>query len=76
MPPANRDASELTRRKRSMALYTFASANTAAVNAGTSVRREQNAFPTLDIVTLRKQGGCYCAGYYDKNGCNCGGTNF
>jgi len=78
MPPANRDASELTRRRKAMALYAFNQANSAAVTAGTSVLREQAQFATLDIVTLRKQGGCFCtaaaAGTYDFNGggaCGC-----
>lgn len=78
MPPANRDASELTRRRKAMALYAFQQANSAAVVAGTSVLREQPQFGTLDIVTLRKQGGCFCAtqGTYDFNGggaCGCRG---
>jgi hypothetical protein len=78
MPPANRDASELTRRRKAMALYAFQQANSSAVVAGRSVLREQAQFSTLDIVTLRKQGGCFCAaqGTYDFNGggaCGCRG---
>lgn len=44
-----------------MALNAYASANTAAVNAGTSVLREQPSTQTLDVVVARQQGGCYCA---------------
>jgi hypothetical protein len=73
MPTINRDASELTRKRRAMALYAFNSVNSAAVNAGTSMRREQVNTQTLDIVTARKQGGCYCAealaGTYPLVGC-------
>ena len=79
MPTRNTDSSDLTRKRQAKALYAFASVAAAGVQAGTSVRREQNAFATLDVVTARKQGGCYCAesaaGIYDKSGCNCGGTN-
>jgi hypothetical protein len=79
MPPRNTDSSDLTRKRRAMALYAFSSANEPFVNAGTSVRREQTAFATLDVVTARKQGGCYCTdlrnGTYDRGGdCGCGGA--
>ena len=79
MPPRNSDSSDLTRKRRAMALYAYNSVNSAAVTAGTSVRREQNAFATLDVVTARKQGGCYCSdlrnGLYDRGGdCGCGGA--
>lgn len=81
MPTTNRDASELTRRRKAKALYAYNSTNTAAVAAGTSVRREQPTFATLDIVTLRNQGGCFCttdasANPYDfqaPGGCGCRG---
>ena len=73
MPPANRDSSELTRKRREMALYAYASANTSAVNAGTSVRREQPTVQMAEVIVQRKQGGCYCAsanaGTYDMVGC-------
>ena len=79
MGTANYDASRITQRKRAVAMSSWNATNKAAVNAGTSVRREQNAFATLDIVTARKQGGCYCTdarnGTYDRGGdCGCGGT--
>jgi hypothetical protein len=81
MPPANRDASELTRKRRAMALYAFNTANSGAVTAGYSVQREQSRYQTLDVVTARQQGGCYCAainssnGGYDLTSCGCGGFN-
>jgi len=78
MPPANRDSSELTRRRTAKALYAWKS-NTDSANAtGNFVRREQATFGTLDVVTQRKQGGCYCAdslaGTYDFVGGGCGCT--
>ena len=70
MPLANRDASELTRKRRAMALYAYnAQLRTAQTSADGSVRREQNSSVTLDIVTARKQGGCYCVCAADPNGC-------
>ncbi len=81
MPPANRDASELSRKRRAMALYAFNNANSAAVTAGYSVQREQSREQTLDVVTARKMGGCYCAainsasGGYGISSCGCGGFN-
>jgi hypothetical protein len=79
MPTTNYDSSELTRRRRAMALYAYASQNTAAIAAGQSVRPEQTSFPTLDVVIARQQGGCYCTearnGTYPKNGCGCSGTS-
>lgn len=75
MPPANRDASELTRQRKSMTLYAWSSQNTAAVNTGASVLREQQTTQTLDVVVQRQQGGCYCAtqGQYPLVGCGpCG----
>ena len=78
MPPANRDSSELTRRRTTMALYAWKSNTDAANTTGNFVRREQPFYGTLDVVTQRKQGGCYCAaaraGTYDFVGGGCGCT--
>lgn len=76
MPPANRDSSELTRRRNAMSMYGWRANVDAANTNGTIVRREQPFFGTLDIITQRKMGGCYCAaqGTYDFNGgggCGC-----
>lgn len=75
MPTTNFDASELTRKRRAMVLYGFKQ----QLNASNSVRPEQTQSVTLDVVTARKQGGCYCTalqnGEYDKTSCGCGGTN-
>jgi hypothetical protein len=60
MPPANRDASELTRRRAAKSLYSFNNTNKEAVNAGVSVIREQAQFGTLDVVTQRQQGCGIC----------------
>jgi hypothetical protein len=55
MPTANYDSSLVTQRKRNYALYTFNRLNSAAVNAGTSVRREQPDTQLQTIVTYRHQ---------------------
>jgi len=72
MPPANRDSSELTRKRRAMALNAYK----VQLTASGSIRPEQTAYGTLDVVTARKQGGCYCSaalsGTYDKTGPGCG----
>ena len=59
MPVANRDASELTRARRAMALYGYA--NTIRSLNGASVRREQPNTQVLNVYTEARQGGCYCA---------------
>jgi len=59
MPPANRDASELTRARRAMALYGYA--NTIRSLQGVTVRREQGNTQLLNVYTEARQGGCYCA---------------
>ncbi len=55
MPTVNYDSSLLTQRRRNYALYTFNRLNSAAVNAGTSVRREQPDTQLQTIVTYRHQ---------------------
>lgn len=50
----NYDASVLTQRKRAAALNSFYVSNQAAVNAGTSVRREQPS-TQLNEVLLQRQ---------------------
>lgn len=69
MPPANRDSSELTRKRRAGVLAAWAAANTAAVNAGVSVLREQATTQSLEVVVQRQQGACYCNAAYDFVGC-------
>ena len=52
----------------------FNTANAAAVNAGTSVQREQLNTQTLDVVVARNQGICYCTGEGRNGGapgCGC-----
>jgi hypothetical protein len=77
MPPANRDASELTRRRKAKALYSYnqdlKAAQTSAVG---SVLREQPSAQMSDFVAQRKMGGCYCGANYDffgPGGCGCRG---
>lgn len=77
MPTTNYDASLLTQRKRSLALYTFYTQNNAAVNAGTSVRREQPDTQLATVVTQRREtaantnptgaNGCPCSTAVDNN---------
>ena len=82
MPTAVFDASYLTFRKRAKTLSAFNSANAAAVTAGTSILREQPTTQMAEVITTRKQGGCFCTN--DRAGLTmtgnvaaaCGGTNF
>jgi len=55
MPTGNYDSSLLTQRKRNFAIFTYNRINTAAVNAGVSVRREQPNTQLETIVTYRHQ---------------------
>ena len=74
MPPANRDSSDLTRKRAAGTLYAWYSGNVTAVNAG-GVRREQPTTQLLTVTTQRNLGACYCAnqGVYDFTGCGaCG----
>jgi len=81
MPTAVFDASYLTFRKRAKTLYAFNAANTTAVNNG-GVRREQPTVQMAEVITTRKQGGCFCTN--DAAGstmtgnvaAGCGCTNF
>jgi hypothetical protein len=78
MPTANRDSSELTRKRRAMALYGYATVLQAAQRTSNIVRREQPTVQMLNVYTEARQGGCYCAdanaGVYEFNGpggCGC-----
>ncbi len=76
MPPANRDSSELTRRRAAKTLYGYNTENKAAVNAGTSVLREQPSWQALSVVTQRQMGGCYCGPWVENQApgaCGCRG---
>lgn len=55
MPTGNYDSSLLTQRRRNYAIYTYNRLNNAAVNAGTSIRREQPDTQLQTIVTYRHQ---------------------
>jgi hypothetical protein len=55
MPTGNYDSSLLTQRKRNYVLYTWNKINSAAVNAGLSVRREQPDTQLETVVTYRHQ---------------------
>ena len=61
MPTTVYDASLLTFRKRAKALYAYNAALAEAVNAGASVRREQPTLQSGEVITTRKQGGCFCS---------------
>ena len=53
MGTANYDASRVTQRKRAVTMYSWNAANKTAVNAGTSVRREQPDSQLGELVTYR-----------------------
>jgi hypothetical protein len=55
MPTVNYDASILTKRRRNYALFTFNRLNNAAVNAGTSVRREQPDTQLQEVLAQRSE---------------------
>jgi hypothetical protein len=80
MPPANRDSSELIRRRNAMALNAWKTQVDAANTTGSIVRREQSSAQVLTVVTQRIMGGCYCgqdnAAMTDsRNTCGaCGGS--
>lgn len=61
MPTTVYDASLLTFRKRAKALYAYNASLTGAITAGASVRREQPTLQSGEVITTRKQGGCFCA---------------
>ena len=75
MPTVNYDASILTKRKRANTLFNFYTTNNAAVNAGTSVRREQPDTQLGEVVTQRHDtkantnptGSCPCTTATNNN---------
>jgi len=60
MPTSVYDASYLTFRNRAKVLYGYNQAITAARAAGTSLRTEQPTTQMAEIISTRKQGGCFC----------------
>ena len=82
MTLTNRDASQITLKKQQKALFAWKSYNDTAVNAGTSVLREQSSYQSGSVILDRRQGGCKCtadasADPYQFNGlsqCGCGGA--
>ena len=82
MPTAVFDASYLTLRKRAKTLYAYNAANTAAVNAGASILREQPTTQMAEVIVVRKQGGCFCTNdaaglsMTGNTAAGCGCTNF
>jgi hypothetical protein len=74
MPTDNYDASLVTTRARARALYNFNTNLQAARAANYNVTgAEQTNFQVLEVVTLRRQGGCMCndsttvTPYYRRN---------
>jgi hypothetical protein len=53
MPTTDYSASRVTQLKNSVALASFKRSNTAAVNAGISVQREQPTYQLQTVVTQR-----------------------
>ncbi len=68
MGTTNYDSSLRTQQRRSLALYTFNRLNNAAVNAGTSVRREQPDTQLAETVAYRHE---VRANYTPVDGCPC-----
>ena len=67
MPTSVYDASYVTFRNRSKALYAYNSAIKAAQQAGTTVRTEQPTLQAAEVILTRKQGGCFCSNDADGN---------
>ena len=61
MPTSVYDASYITFRNRSKALYAYNNAIKAAQLAGTTVRTEQPSLQMAEVILTRKQGGCFCS---------------
>jgi len=82
MPPSNRDSSEITRRRKAMALNAWRNNTASLIAGGNNVIREQAQYGTLNVAVAAKQGVCYCAqasseNPYEFNGGGGGGsTNF
>ena len=84
MGTGNFDASRVAQRNRSTVMYGFYANNNAAVNAGTSVRREQPGTQLQELVAYRNMtkgfftpvvngvAGCECSQDVVVNG---GGNN-
>jgi hypothetical protein len=53
MPTTNYDASRVSQRKRAVAMNSWNTTNKAAVNAGTSVRREQPDVQLGELLAYR-----------------------
>lgn len=63
MPTAIYDSSYLTFRRRAGVLSAYNSAlATASTTDYNVVRKEQPTLQTGEIVTTRRQGGCFCTG--------------
>ena len=76
MSTRNTDASLITKIRQAKALYAYNNEIQKAQDSGTTSRQEQLTNQTLDVVTLRKQGGCYCSttgNVYEFAGGACGG---
>ncbi len=61
MPTAVYDASYITFRNRSKALYGYNSNRQAALNAGATLRTEQPTTQMAEVILVRQQGGCFCS---------------
>lgn len=63
MPTAIYDSSYLTFRRRAGVLNAYKSSlDTASTTDYNVVRKEQPTLQTLEVVTTRRQGGCFCTG--------------
>ena len=78
MPTANYDSSNQTRRVQARALYLYnLNLQQARANNPNIVRSEQPQFEVLEVVTLRRQGGCSCVDSFQRlnAGAICAGCN-
>jgi len=72
MPTANYDASRVTQRMRSAVMYGGKVVIDTAVNAGTSVRREQPGTQLNEILAYRNMAkGFYTPVVNGVSGCDC-----
>ena len=72
MPTANYDASRVTQRMRSAVMYSGKSAIDTAVNAGTSVRREQPNTQLNELLAYRDMAKAFTTPVVNNvTGCAC-----
>lgn len=72
MPTANYDASRVTQRNRSVAMATWNAANNIALNARTTVRREQPSGQLNELLAYRDMSSAFYTPVVNGvAGCDC-----